>query len=216
VLVLDQAINGHAYFAERRSLFPLWPEYKPNEIQALLITTATLLFLPKLLSAILALVRGEAARRFGGRLALIASAALELAFSALLAPVTMLFHTAFIAAILLGRPVGWPPQPREERGVRWAAAVERHLSHMLGGAIATGVIWALAPEFLVWVAPVCAGLLLAVPLNVLSSCQRCGRVARSIGLFLIPEEVRVPRELSFAARQGLSGGGLGSELPAAS
>ncbi|MBV9835373.1 MAG: glucans biosynthesis glucosyltransferase MdoH [Alphaproteobacteria bacterium] len=210
VLVLDQAVNGYAYFGDHRSLFPLWPEYKPNEIQALLIMTATLLFLPKLLSVILALARGESAQRFGGRLALIASGVLELAFSALLAPVTMLFHTAFIAAILLGRPVGWPPQPREERGVRWAAAVERHLTHMLGGAIATGVIWALAPEFLVWVAPVCAGLLLAVPLNVLSSCQRCGRVARSVGLFLIPEEVRIPRELSFASRQVSSGGGLGA------
>jgi membrane glycosyltransferase len=147
---------------------------------------------------------------------LIVSGLLELAFSALLAPVTMLFHTAFIAAILLGRPVGWPPQPREERGVRWAAAVERHLTHMLGGAIATGVIWALAPEFLVWVAPVCAGLLLAVPLNVLSSCQRCGRMARTMGLFLIPEEVLIPRELSFTSRQDLSDGGLGAAFPAAS
>jgi membrane glycosyltransferase len=216
VLVLDQAVNGHAYFADRRSLFPLWPEYKPNEIQSLLTITATLLFLPKLLAMILALARGETARRFGGRLALMASAVLELVFSSLLAPVTMLFHTAFIAAILLGRPVGWPPQPREERGVRWGAAVERHLSHMLGGAIATGVIWALAPEFLVWIAPVCAGLLLAVPLNVLSSCQRCGRAARALGLFLIPEEVRVPRELSLAGRQDSSVGGLGAAFRAAS
>ena len=87
---------------------------------------------------------------------------------------------------------------------------------MLGGAIATGVIWVLAPEFLVWVAPVCAGLLLAVPLNVLSSCQRCGRMARALGLFLIPEEVRVPRELSFASRQVSSGGALGAAASAAS
>lgn len=199
VLVLDQAINGHAYFEERRSLFPLWPEYKPEEIQSLLTITASLLFLPKLLAMILALARGSAARRFGGRLALAVSGVLELVFSSLLAPVTMLFHSAFIAAILSGRPVGWPPQPREERRVRWAAAIERHLPHMLGGAIATGVIWAVAPEFLIWVAPVCAGLLLAVPLNVLSSCQKFGRVAGAVRLFLIPEEVSVPRELRFAA-----------------
>jgi membrane glycosyltransferase len=214
VLVLDQAVTGHAYFEERRSLFPLWPEYRPEEIQSLLTITATLLFLPKLLAMMLAL--SDAARRFGGRLALLVSGILELVFSSLLAPVTMLFHTAFIAAILSGRPVGWPPQPREERGVRWAAAVERHLLHMLGGAIATGLIWAVAPEFLIWIAPVCAGLLLAVPLNVLSSCQRCGRMARAIGLFLIPEEVRVPRELGFANRQGFSGGAAGAEFSAAS
>lgn len=199
VLVLDQAINGHAYFEERRSLFPLWPEYRPDEIQSLLTITANLLFLPKLLAMILALARGSAARRFGGRLALAVSGLLELVFSSLLAPVTMLFHSAFIAAILSGRPVGWPPQPREERRVRWAAAVERHLPHMLGGAIATGVIWAVAPEFLIWIAPVCAGLLLAVPLNVLSSCQKFGRVAGAARLFLIPEEVSVPRELRFTA-----------------
>jgi len=205
VLVLDQAISGHAYFPDSRSLFPLWPEYKPREIQALLAITAALLFLPKVLAIIQALARGSAARRFGGRLALLVSGALELVFSALLAPVTMLFHTAFIAAILSGRPVGWPPQPREERGVRWTAAVRRHLPHMLGGAIATSVIWAFAPQFLIWIAPVCAGLLLAVPLNVLSSCQRCGRTARAMRLFLIPEEVRVPRELGLASRQGFFG-----------
>ena len=87
---------------------------------------------------------------------------------------------------------------------------------MLGGAVATGLIWAVAPEFLIWIAPVCAGLLLAVPLNVLSSCQRCGQMARAIGLFLIPEEVRVPRELGFVERQGFSGGTGDGEVSAAS
>ncbi|MGE0424154.1 MAG: glucans biosynthesis glucosyltransferase MdoH [Reyranellaceae bacterium] len=199
-LVLDQAVIGHVYFPETRSLFPQWPEYKPREIRGLLTMTATVLLLPKLLAMMLALARGETARRFGGRAALVASGVLEVAFSTLLAPVTMLFHSAFIAAILLGRQVGWPPQPREERGVRWSAALQRHLSHMLGGAIATGLIWTFAPEYLIWIAPVCAGLLLAAPLNVLSSCQRCGQLARATGLFLIPEEVRVPRELSFGSR----------------
>ncbi|MBX3498027.1 MAG: glucans biosynthesis glucosyltransferase MdoH [Alphaproteobacteria bacterium] len=206
VLVLDQAVTGHVYFDEHRSLFPLWPEYKPGEIQSLLTITASLLFLPRVMAMILALARGTTARRFGGRMALAISGALELVFSMLLAPVMMLFHSAFIAAILSGRPVGWPPQPREERRVRWAAALDRHLPHMLGGTVATGLILTIAPEFLIWIAPVCAGLLLAVPLNVLSSCQRCGRVARAGGLFLIPEEVRVPRELDFANRQGFFGG----------
>lgn len=217
VLVLDQAVIGHVYFPEeRRSLFPLWPEYKPAEIQALLMITASLLFVPKLLAMILAMARGSTAQRFGGRLALAFSGVLELVFSALMAPVTMLFHSAFIAAILSGRPVGWPPQPREERGVQWGTAIERHLLHMLGGAVVTGVTWAVAPAFLIWIAPVCAGLLLAVPLNVLSSCQRCGRVARSIRLFLIPEEVRVPNELGFAGRQDFPGGGAGAGNSAAS
>jgi membrane glycosyltransferase len=216
VLVLDQAISGHTYFEDRRSLFPQWPEYKPQQIQALLIITGTLLFLPRLLAMALVLARRRAAQRFGGRLALVVSGVFELVFSSLLAPVTMLFHSAFIAAILAGRPVGWPPQPRAERSVPWVAAVRRHVSHMLGGAIATGVIWAIAPEFLIWVAPVCAGLLLAVPLNVLTSCQQCGRVARDMGLFLIPEEVRAPRELGFAYGPDLSGTVAGAESSPAS
>lgn len=194
-LVLDYAATGHAYFEGERTLFPQWPEFRPEETQRLLLMTATLLFLPKLLALGLTMVRGDVARRYGGRLALAASGLLELVFSTLLAPVTMLFHTAFVAAILAGRPVGWPPQPRAENRVRWAAALRRHLPHMLAGALATGVIAAMAPEFLIWIAPVCAGLLLAVPLNVLTSCQTCGRAARAVRLFLIPEEVSVPQEL---------------------
>src|SRR5262249_42612708 len=46
-----------------------------------------------------------------------------------------------------------------------------------------------------WFMPVCAGLVLAVPLSVLTSRSDLGARTRSLGLFLTPEETSPPPEL---------------------
>lgn len=196
-VVIDQSLTGHAYFPDGYNLFPIWPEYRPLESLALLSMTAVILFLPKLLSLLLALGRREERRGFGGGGRLLASAAAELVFSMLLAPVMMLFHSAFVATILAGRAVGWGAQPRDDRGVDWGAALARHWRHTLiglgwGGA----VLWA-APDFLWWIAPVVLGMVLSAPLNVLSSRAALGRRLRRWGLFATPEEIAPPAELRF-------------------
>lgn len=200
-VVLEQAVTGHAYFLPGYTLFPVWPEYRPAQTYALLGTTAVILFLPKLLAVALALARREERQGFGGARRLLASAVAELLFSLLLAPVMMLFHSTFVLTVLLGRGVGWTSQPRDDRGVDWADAVRRHAGHGAIGAVWAGTILWFAPAFLPWVAPVVLGMLLAVPLNVLSSRAAIGRAARSLGLFLTPEEVAPPPELRMLAEE---------------
>ena len=59
--------------------------------------TLGLLFLPKLMGLLLALIDGPRRRSLGGGLRLLASAVLETLLSALVAPMMMLLHTGFVA-----------------------------------------------------------------------------------------------------------------------
>ena len=164
-------------------------------MRSLLALTALLLFGPKVMALLQTLSSARCVRAFGGRRAVLASATLELVFSMLLAPVMMLFHSQFIASILTGGAVGWSAQPRDDRGVRWATAVQRHGGHMAAGWLAAGTLAWLAPAYLPWVLPVILGLVLAGPLTVLSSSQQSGLVAQRFGLLVIPEERDTPVEL---------------------
>ena len=94
-------------------------------IGTLLAMTATMLLLPRALGALLALARGPLRRAFGGAPRLIRSTLAELVLSTLIAPSLMLLHTAFIAATLVGKAIGWRAQPRDDRGVAWRDAAAR-------------------------------------------------------------------------------------------
>src|SRR5205807_2576760 len=100
------------YFVQPNQLFPLWPEWHIEWAVMLSSATATMLFLPKILSVILLIMQGAA--RFGGKLRLVTSMLTEMIFSALLAPIRMLFHTQFIVTALIGWSVQWKAPPRED------------------------------------------------------------------------------------------------------
>jgi membrane glycosyltransferase len=112
----------------------------------------------------------------------------ETCFSALLAPVMMLFHTTFLIRILAGSAVGWPPQARGDRGMDWRQALARHIGHVLFGLAALCALAWVVPDYVPWILPVVTGLLLSVPLAVLSSRRAMGLAARRLRLFLTPEE----------------------------
>src|ERR1019366_1861700 len=115
-----EAVTGHQYFqAGAHSLFPSWPQYRNGEIDALLSMTATILFLPKMLGAGLALRNRHLRAGYGGGRQLVKGVLFEQAMSMLLAPTMMLFHTSFVLRALLGRSVGWDAQPRGDRGITW-------------------------------------------------------------------------------------------------
>lgn len=185
-IVLEHEIVGPVYFGNLPSLFPNWPQYNTGHVHGLLLVTALMLFLPKLLAMVLGLF--SPAPAYGGRLALIGSVLLETLFSMLLAPVMMLFHSVFVLNILAGRAVGWPPQERGDRGMSWDLALGRHLGQILLGVAAVAVIGYWVPSFLYWLLPVIAGLLLAPVLAVYSSRRSLGVGARRCRMFMTPEE----------------------------
>ncbi|MFZ2627621.1 MAG: glucans biosynthesis glucosyltransferase MdoH, partial [Rugosibacter sp.] len=181
------------YFSVPNQMFPLWPEWNSQCAFALFSATAALLFAPKLLSFLLIALREPA--RFGGRLALASGMLAESLFSALLAPIRMIFHTQFVCAALAGRSIRWKSPLREDAETGWREALNWHGLHMLLGTGWAGLIYWLNPASLYWLLPIIGAWLLAVPISVLSSRRNTGRLLRRIKLLLIPEEVDMPPEL---------------------
>ncbi|MCX6896915.1 MAG: glucans biosynthesis glucosyltransferase MdoH, partial [Verrucomicrobia bacterium] len=96
---------------------------------------------------------------------------------------------------LLGMGVNWGTQNRAADGTEWRYAVRRHWGHTLIGLVWGGVVfWFDEPAFW-WFAPVVAGMILSVPLSVLTSRSIWGARARDAGLFLTPEETNPPAEI---------------------
>lgn len=181
------------YFVQPNQLFPIWPEWHEEWAIALSAATAALLFLPKILSGALLARRGAA--EYGGRLRLALSLFSESLFSALVAPVRMLFHTQFVVTSLLGWKVTWKSPPREDAQTGWGEALRRHGGHTLLGSAWGVLVYTLNPAYLWWLAPVVGAMVLSIPLSVYSSRVSLGRRLRAAGLFAIPEETRVPPEL---------------------
>ena len=201
-VIILQALHGHQYFVPgSHGLFPNWPHYHDGEIAALLTLTGVVLFLPKVLATVLALRDPALRRSFGGALRLGVSVLLEQTFSILLAPAMMLFHTAFVITILAGRSVGWHAQERGDRGVGLLEALRRHAGHLLIGVVWGLLILKLAPRYTGWLAPVLLGMVLSVPLTMLTSSASIGRWLRRRRLLLTPEESDPPAELAELRRR---------------
>ena len=154
-----------------------------------------IVFLPKILSLGLVLGSASARRRFGGALRLCASVLAETVFGILWSPMTQLFYSRFVAATLAGSTVAWDPQSRGDRGVGWGEAVLRHRWHTVVGLAWGLLVWNLDHTVFWWMSPLFAGLVLAIPITVLSSRPSLGLVAARLGLFLTPDEVAPAPEL---------------------
>ena len=153
------------------------------------------LLLPKVLALVDIALDSERRRAFGGLARTTASTIWETLFSTLHAPLLMLWHTRFVFTLLLGVSVNWGSQNRTADGTAWSYAVQRHWGHTLIGLLWGGLIWWLDPVTFWWFVPVFAGMVLAVPMSVLTSRSDLGARARSLGLFLTPEETSPPPEL---------------------
>lgn len=185
------------YFLQPNQLYPLWPRWQPHEAIALFSATMTLLFLPKLLSVLLIWIKG--AEAYGGRTRVLLSMLLEASCSVLLAPVRMLFHSLFVTAAFLGWSVQWNSPQRVDDSTPWSEAFRRHGSQVLIGLSWTALVAWLNPDFLWWLAPIVVSLVLSPVVSVLTSRTAPGLAARRSKLFLIPEEHKVPVELSNTA-----------------
>ena len=200
VVTCIQAVTGHQYFRPGAySLFPSWPQYRDGEIAAVLTMTVIVLLVPKMLGGFLALRDRAVRRAFGGAPKILGGFLLEQLLSILLAPTMMLFHSEFVLRALLGRSVGWDAQARGDRGITWREAFMRHKWHLAIGLVWGGAILVLAPDFIWWMSPVIIGMLLAMPLTVLTSRADLGRALRRHGWLLTPEETGEPPELAAAA-----------------
>jgi membrane glycosyltransferase len=186
--VIGQAISGHAYFTSAYQLYPNWPISKLTETVSLFVVTMGMLFLPKILAFVLALSDAAERKRYGGTRRAVMSLGSETLFSMLIAPVMGCLHSYFIVSLLAGRGVAWKAQDRTEKGLRVSHAVSSVGILMIIGIAWVYVLFIHAPDYVLWVAPVLAGLLLSIPITLLSSRPDLGRWLRRQEVFLTPEE----------------------------
>lgn len=182
-----RATTDKVFFASNYSLFPTWPVIKTDYIIILLSATAIMLLGPKLLGAVVALVKYK--NKFGGGFALMASAIIEAIIAIVIAPLMMFYHAYFVINVLLGNNVSWNAQGREGRMVPWKEAIRRTWA-VTAIAIIWGVVtmW-LTPILFWWLAPVLLGLVCAAPIIRFSSSLSLGKITRKLGLFISPSEV---------------------------
>ncbi|MFN5746750.1 MAG: glucans biosynthesis glucosyltransferase MdoH [Methylococcaceae bacterium] len=178
------------------NLFPVWPESYAVEMTTVLLVTLAMLFLPKLWSLVLALVNWRKMKTYGGVVRALISVMLESIFSMLTSPVLMLYQSKFVLAILMRRSVGWPPQNRDDHRLSLSEAILAHSGHTLIGIAAGWISYRYVPSFFLWLVPVLAGLVLSIPISMLSSSAAVGQATRRMGLFLTPEEYKEPRVIS--------------------
>jgi membrane glycosyltransferase len=191
---------GPNYFPTERSLFPTWPVWRPERVEALFGSVFTVLLLPKVLAIVLALFQRRAAS-FGGVFALLRSVVCEAIMSALFAPIRMLFYCRFVLKNLIGRAVTWRGGAEDLDETGWWTALRRHGPDTLV-AFAWGYgVRMLHPEAFWWLMPVAGALVLSIPLSVLASRTRVGTRARRWGLFLTPEETAPPTEIRELERE---------------
>jgi membrane glycosyltransferase len=184
---------GPNYFPAEHSLFPAWPVWRPERVEALFGSVFTVLLLPKLLGFLLAVFQRRS-RSFGGVFALLRSVLCETIASALFAPIRMLFYCRFVLKNLIGRAVTWRGGDElDETG--WWTALRRHGPDTLVALAWGWGVRVLHPDAFWWLVPVAGALVLSIPVSVLASRTRTGTGARRWGLFLTPEETAAPTEI---------------------
>jgi membrane glycosyltransferase len=150
-----------------------------------------LLIAPKLLACILVEIQPRIRRQFGGGLLVLVGLVVETLLSGLIAPVMMIFQSTAVGEILLGRDSGWQVQRRDDGELPAAELVRKYSLPTLFGIVMAAVAYGVSLPLLFWMAPVIAGLLLCLPIAMLSS-----RTSHSNSrLFRTPEQTNPPQVL---------------------
>ncbi|CCE01803.1 glucans biosynthesis glucosyltransferase H [Bradyrhizobium sp. STM 3809] len=175
------------YFPKGFALFPSWPAQDPVLAAQVFGATLGLLFVPKLLACVATLLTPALRRGFGGGLRLCAAVLAETVLAALIAPSMMIFQSVAVIEILLGRDAGWQVQRRSDGGVSRREIVRKFALPTVCGLVMAVSATAVSLPLLAWMSPVIAGLVLAIPIGLLTAGR--GRGAR---LFTTPEDHTPP------------------------
>ena len=149
------------------------------------------LYAPKLLGYAEVALSPDRRARYGGMARFAGGAAAEFVFSLLLDAVSAVAKTAAMLRQVLGKITPWTPQNRADRRVGWAEATRLLWPQTaLGALVFTGFAsagWVAA----LWALPLAGGLLLAIPLCVVTADPRVGRWLHRRQIAAVPEEIGV-------------------------
>jgi len=178
------------YFPEGFSLFPAWPVFDPERALRLFTLTMAVLFVPKILGIIAALLNPELRRGCGGATGLIKSLLAESLLSALLSPIMMLIQSGFVLDVLLGRDSGWKAQKRTEEAPPFNELLSKHAWHIVTGVLVGVLAFLITTQTFLWLSPIVLGLALSAYVSWVTGLVSVGRRAWEWNIFRIPEEAQ--------------------------
>lgn len=161
----------------------------------LYVAMMSMTFMPKLIGIVDILTRPPERRAYGGTRRILKGALAETALTMAMAPVVAVSQSMFVAGLFLGRRVMWTAQQRDGHVVGWADAAKGLWPQTLLGLVVTVLLAWRVPMLVPWASPVLLGLILAVPVAVLTSLPGPGRRAARMGLAALPEERLPTREV---------------------
>lgn len=141
-------------------------------IVCLLYACGALYFSSRLLGLADGLLRGLG--REAGTAWMVLSGICEILFTITIAPVVLFATTEFIVGLCLGRGTGWYGQRRNAYRLPWFEVLAALWRPTLFGAILSGLFALADPAVTVWFLPFLAGLVLAIPVAMVTSSPVLG------------------------------------------
>jgi membrane glycosyltransferase len=175
------------YFPKGFALFPTWPQQDPILAAWVFAATMGLLIVPKFLAYLALLSRHEERASFAGPIRVLIGIFTETLLAALIAPSMMIFQSVAVTEILLGRDAGWQVQRRSGGEVAQREIYRKLAAPTFCGLLMGLSAFAVSLPLLLWMSPVITGLMLAIPLGLVTS-----RRSEPAGLFATPEDRRPP------------------------
>ncbi len=198
---------SNAYLADQRAAEAIQPAVSTAGI---FVISMGFLLAPKVMAFFVMLGSPEDRRLFGGAWRAFLSMMLEIALSALVAPVLMLNQVWALISILAGRDSGWNAQHREEGDITFEDAANHHLGDTAVGVFLGVAAWSASANTFLWMLPVIVGLVGCIPFATWTARRHLGERARAAGLLVTPEEADPPMVVrlfdELIARQRAEGG----------
>jgi membrane glycosyltransferase len=165
--------------------YMLHPRFTAFQLGTLL--AGALLVGPKVMGSIVTMSRRRERMAFGGARTILKGVAMEMAMSAVLAPILMIANTRAVWQILSGRDAGWQVQQREADGLAIADAKRAMRWQRIAGAVMV-VFLALRPDLALGFAPLVLPLLFAPQLAVITSRRAVGDALAAKGYLVTPAD----------------------------
>jgi membrane glycosyltransferase len=191
----------HAGFAWGNFVIPAfsptayWREQDPQRFIWVFVITMTMLLSPKLMGFIATMFDRDMRRGCGGFVRAFIAMLLETVLAALMAPVTMYVQSRGVAEVLAGRDSGWESQRRDDGSLPLSSLLRSYGGLTLFGAVAGVATYLVSPGLAAWMAPVILGLVLSIPIVILTSAFAPGQWLRRHRIFCTPEELNPPEVL---------------------
>ncbi len=169
-----------------------WREQDPERFIWVFVFTMSMLLAPKVMGYIATVSDPDLRRGCGGAWRTMVGMLLETVLAALMAPVTMYVQSRGVAEVLAGKDSGWETQRRDDGSLPFSSLLRSYGGLSVLGVLMGVMAYFISPGLAAWMSPVILGLVLSIPIVMLTSARAPGQWLRRRRIFCTPEELSPP------------------------